>query len=299
MPENLQMNVPEDLSETLSKHHESWNIHLKIYKWTMVTFNTSNPIYGSDLFLCANASWFLQTCIDKMVNWKDPALLLNDSCASCGLYVGQYCHWQSLSCFDQINLCHWWHLHVCSSLLAGKRKLISIATIESQLGNCVYSWLRVGHVTKKTTVQVDDLGELIPPYLTSRPLQPESAMMNVAIPRNALPCFFCFLLLHHHQSGLCKPKASLWGKTLVVLGFRAEMIVNGHVIAIKHSDYCKGIVATILSLLIEWEFDLARHCSMTLGHSPPSPSVIVENTFFYFFLLFLLFSYFFYFFTKK
>ncbi len=99
-----------------------------------------------------------------------------------------------------------------------------------------------------------------------------SAMMNVAIPWNALPCFFCFLLLLHHQSGLCKPEASLWGKTLVVLGFRAEIIVNDHVIAITHSDSCKGIVATIFSLPIEWEFDLARHYSMLLGHSPPSPS---------------------------
>jgi len=106
----------------------SWNTCLQIYKWTylriyqkpcqnimkmmkhmpanlqtnMVTFNTSNLIYGSDSFLCASASWFLhtlRTCIDKMVNWKDPALLLNDSRASCGLYVGQYCHWQSPSRF--------------------------------------------------------------------------------------------------------------------------------------------------------------------------------------------------------
>jgi hypothetical protein len=167
--------------------YEKWclRIHQKLYQnvmkhmsanlqTNMVTLNTSNLIYGSDSSLCASAPWFLhilRTCIDKMVNWKDPALLLNDSRASCGLYVGQYCHWQSSSRFDQINSCHWWHLHVCSSLLAGKRKLISIATIESQLGNCVYSCLRVGHVTKKTTVQVDNLGALIPPYSTSRPLQ--------------------------------------------------------------------------------------------------------------------------------
>ena len=143
-----------------------------------------------------------------------------------------------------------------------------ITTIESQLGNCVHSWLRVGHVTKKTIVQVDNLGELISPYLTSRPLQ-SWCMMNVAIPWNALPCFICF---HHHLLHQFKPEASLWGKTLVVLEFRAEMIVNDHLIAINHSDSCKGIVATILSLPIEWEFDLARHCSMPLGHSPPSPS---------------------------
>ena len=50
------------------------------------------------------------------------------------------------------------------------------------------------------------------------------------------------------------------------------MIVNDHVIAIGHSNSCKSTVATILSLPIDWEFDLARHCSMPLGHSPPSPS---------------------------
>jgi len=132
--------MPEGLSETISKRHENTcqRIYQKLYQnvmkhmpanlqMNMVTFNTSNLIYSSDSLLCASASWFLhilRTCIDKMVNWKDPALLLNDSGASCGLYVGQYCHRQSPSRFYQINSCHWWHLHVCSSLLAGKRKLI-------------------------------------------------------------------------------------------------------------------------------------------------------------------------------
>ena len=116
--------IPMDLSETLSKRHET---HACKSTMNVVTFNTSNLIYSSDSLLCASAPRFLHIlpCIDKMVNWKDPALLLNDSGASCGLYVGQYCHRQSPSRFYQINSCHWWHLHVCSSLLAGKRKLIS------------------------------------------------------------------------------------------------------------------------------------------------------------------------------
>jgi len=183
---------------------------------------------------------------------------------ACGHYVGQYCHWQSPSRLRQIRSCHWWPLHVCSSSLAGKRKLIL---------NC-NNWISAGKLCLQLTsswtcYEENDRtsGQFGWAYFTSRPLQ-SWCMMNVAIPWDALPCFICF----HHLLHEFKPEASLWGKTLVVLGLRAEMIVNDHVIAISHGDSCKGIVATILSLPIEWEFDLARYCSMPLGHSPPSPS---------------------------
>ena len=52
-----------------------------------------------------------------------------------------------------------------------------------------------------------------------------------------------------------------------------ESVINDHVIAIVR-NHCKGVVAITLrlSLPVESEFDLPRHCSMSLGHPLLSPS---------------------------
>jgi hypothetical protein len=74
--ENWCLRIYQKLYQNVMKHMSA-NLQTN-----MVTLNTSNLIYGPESLLCASAPCFLhilRTFIDKMVNWKDPALLLNDS----------------------------------------------------------------------------------------------------------------------------------------------------------------------------------------------------------------------------
>jgi len=94
----------------------------------------------NEVFAAVRFLHLLRTCINKMVNWHDPVLLMNDYSAFRGLCVGQYLHSQSPSCVHQTEPCHWWYLHVCPSSLAGIPALISNCN-NIQLGNYVHGWL--------------------------------------------------------------------------------------------------------------------------------------------------------------
>ena len=181
----LPMWVPT-LTQFMRGTHENWCLrtYLKLYQNVMkhmptnemnvVTFITNDLIYGSELCyvpVCRSFSTFSERVSTRWSTgkiqpsfWMTPvrpaaSMLVNISTDSLlvafiklihvigGIYMCVCLHWQEST--------NWYR----------------IATIESQLGNCVYSWFRVGHVTKKKTVQVDNMGEPISPYSTSRPLQ--------------------------------------------------------------------------------------------------------------------------------
>jgi len=144
-----------------------------------------------------------------------------------------------------------------------------------QVGNCVHNGLWIGRITKKKAIQMDNMGEFFLPYLTPRILQ-----RKVAIPRDALRPLICFYPLDDLYE---PPRCSLSGKDLVVLGFMNE--INLHLLVIDHGHSCKSVVAIILPLPVEWEFDpsgidlyllgirFPHHCSPHVSH-PLDSSII-------------------------
>jgi len=79
---------------------------------------------------------------------------------------------------------------------------------------------------------------------------------KAAIPWKPLcPFIYLHLLLHYYRW----PKGSLSGKALIVLEFRAEIIINAHPIAVHGGHFRKDAVSMIVSLPFECSFDLPRH----------------------------------------
>jgi hypothetical protein len=75
-----------------------------------------------------------------------------------------------------------------------------------------------------------------------------TTLIKVAIPRNPLHRLTCFHLLLYSSGQL---KGSLSGEASAVLGIRAEVVIDVHLLtATRNSHFCKGAVPITLSLLV-------------------------------------------------
>jgi hypothetical protein len=97
-----------------------------------------------------------------------------------------------------------------------------------------------GKISYRWTIWVGSL-------LTITGIQPPSHR-KVAIPWNPLyPFIHLPLLLHRYRW----PKSALSGKALILLGFRAEIIINAYPIAVHGSHFREDAVLMIVSLQFE------------------------------------------------
>jgi hypothetical protein len=104
---------------------------------------------------------------------------------------------------------------------------IDISLQQPQLGNRVHGWLRIGRDTKKTTIQMVNMGGFRVTLCIIWDLTTIST--KAAIPWNPLHRVTCFRLL---ISLYRRPRRFLSGKTLATPGFRAEINIDIHLLVI-------------------------------------------------------------------